>query len=331
MRYFLGIDVGNTKSHALIADESGRAVGFGWGGPGNYQVVGWAGLRREMEIATREALHSAGLGEGDIVGAGFGIAGYDWEAESEPTMQAILALGLGGPSVLENDATLGLVAGAASGWGVVISAGTSNNCRGRSADGKKGRVTGCGPWAGEYGGASELVARAIQAVAKAWTLRGPATRITSAFIELAGATDVVDLLEGLFVKRYRITAAAAPLIFQLAGEGDAVAQETIHWAGCELGSLAAGVIRQLDFEDIGFEVVLSGSLFNSNSPFLLDPLRQTVHAVAPHAYFVQLQAPPVTGAVLLGMERVGLDFTQLRSTLIKTTNTLLPNKETLYV
>ena len=33
MAYFLGIDIGGTKSHALIADEEGRAVGFGQAGP----------------------------------------------------------------------------------------------------------------------------------------------------------------------------------------------------------------------------------------------------------------------------------------------------------
>ncbi len=40
MRYFLGVDVGATKTHALIADEAGAGVGFGAGGPGNHEVVG---------------------------------------------------------------------------------------------------------------------------------------------------------------------------------------------------------------------------------------------------------------------------------------------------
>jgi N-acetylglucosamine kinase-like BadF-type ATPase len=35
MRYFLGVDAGGTKTHALITDETGQAVGFGAGGPGN--------------------------------------------------------------------------------------------------------------------------------------------------------------------------------------------------------------------------------------------------------------------------------------------------------
>ena len=29
LKYFLGIDIGGTKSHALIADENGQVVGFG--------------------------------------------------------------------------------------------------------------------------------------------------------------------------------------------------------------------------------------------------------------------------------------------------------------
>ena len=29
MKYFLGIDVGSSKTHALIVDETGQCVGFG--------------------------------------------------------------------------------------------------------------------------------------------------------------------------------------------------------------------------------------------------------------------------------------------------------------
>ena len=57
MNYFLGIDIGATKSHALIADENGCAVGFGQGGPGNHEVVGYEGL-----TATLQADHQPGVG-----------------------------------------------------------------------------------------------------------------------------------------------------------------------------------------------------------------------------------------------------------------------------
>jgi N-acetylglucosamine kinase-like BadF-type ATPase len=320
--FFLGVDVGGTKSHALIANEEGRAVGFGEGGAGNYEVVGWDGLRQTLQTVTEQALSSAEIRRGQIAGAGFGIAGYDWPGEREPTVEAIETLGLKAPYALVNDATVGLLAGASEGWGVVVVAGTSNNCRGRDQQGRTGRVTGCGPWFGEYGGAAELVAKAVQGVGLAWTKRGPETRLSEAFIRLAGAAGVADLLEGLYLGRYHLSAGAAPLVFQVAAEGDGVAQETIRWAGRELGSLAVGVIRQLEFEEQDFEVVLSGSLYDGG-PMLTEAMQETILAVAPGACLVRLTVPPVAGGVLLGMEQAALRPSPVREQLIESTNALL--------
>ncbi len=321
-RFFLGVDVGGTKSHALIADETGQAAGFGEGGAGNYEVVGWEGLRQTLQAIVERALSSAGLGRDRIEGAGFGIAGYDWPGERGPTVDAIETLGLSAPYVLVNDATIGLVAGASEGWGVVVVAGTSNNCRGRDQEGRIGRVTGCGSWFGEYGGAAELVGMAVRHVAAAWTQRGPETRLSEAFIGLVGANDVADLLEGLYLGRYQISAGAAPLVFQVAVDGDAVAREAICWAGRELGSLAVGVIRQLGMEMQEFEVVLAGSLYDGG-PMLTEAMRETIQSVAPGARLVRLTAPPVVGAVLLGMEQAGLHPSGVRARLIDSTNALL--------
>ena len=118
--------------------------------------------------------------------------------------------------------------------------------------------------------------------------------MTEALVELTGASDVTDLLQGLALKRYHLSAAAAPLVFRVAAAGDEVAQEIIRWAGRELGSLAVGVIRQLGFEELEFEVVLCGSLYKG-SPALAEEMRATIHAVAPGARLVRLAAPPVVG------------------------------------
>src|SRR5690606_4945379 len=186
-------------------------------------------------------------------------------------------------------------------------AGTGCNCRGRDAQGREGRVTGEGGLFGEYGGASELVVRAIQAVGMAYTHRGPATRLTQLFMDYYQASDLEDLLEGLARRRYRPNPAAAPLVFKVAEEGDPVAREAIAWAGRQLGSLAEGVIRQLQLENETFEVVLAGSLFKGG-PMLIEPLREVVQAIAPGARLVRLNAPPVVGAVLLGMEQAGVKW-----------------------
>ncbi len=315
MSYFLGVDIGGTKSHALIADAAGRVLGFGHAGAGNHEVVGYDGLAAALTAVTGEALAQAGLKAGDLSGAGFGVAGYDWPCERQPTLAAIGTLGLACPLEAVNDTIIGLLAGAEEGWGVALVAGTSNNCRGWDRGGSEGRVLGNGDAFGENGGAGEIVTRAIQAVGKAWTRRGPRTALSEAFVERVGAQDVADLLEGLSQETYRIDAGAAPLIFQVAEAGDAVAQGVIRWAGEELASLVLGVVRQLGLQAEPFDVVMVGSTFRGG-PLLLDPLQAAVHAEAPHARFVPLAAPPVVGAVLLGMRTAGIDAAAVRPALM---------------
>ena len=316
MPHYLGVDIGATKSHAMIADESGCVVGFGEAGPGNHEVVGYDGLRAALQAITGQALVSAGIEAARIAGAGFGVAGYDWPSELPPTLEAIATLGLAAPLEVVNDTIIGLVAGAEAGWGVAVVAGTSNNCWGWNAQHQIGRVTGNGDLFGEYGGSGELVQRAVIAVASAWTRRGPATALSDAFVQHCGARSHADLLEGLSQGWYDIGPEAAPLVFSTAEAGDAVAIGVIRWAAGELASLATGVIRQIGLEQQQFDVVLVGSMYNGG-PLLLEPLAEAVHAVAPGARFVRLQAPPVVGAVLLGMQAGGLSTQPRRQRLIE--------------
>jgi N-acetylglucosamine kinase-like BadF-type ATPase len=311
MPYFLGIDIGASKSHALVADEAGRAVGFGHAGPGNHQSVGYGGMAAALREAAGQALGMAGLSVEDIAGAGLGIGGYDWPSQRGQMLDTVRqTLGLRCPVEVCNDAVLGLFAGTADGWGVALVAGTSNNCRGRDPQGREGRVTGDGSQFGEYGGAHELVTKALHVVTAAWSLRGPQTGLTGALVGYAGARDADDLIEGLALGRYELDARAAPLVFEVAREGDAVAREVVAWNAHELGDLAVGVIRQIGLERSAFDVVLVGSLFKAGE-MLIEPVRATIQAVAPAARLKRLTAPPVVGAVLLGMEEAGLPRSSL--------------------
>ena len=317
MRYYLGVDIGGTKSHALLTDEAGNALSFAEAGPGNHEVVGYDGLRQVLETLTATVTAAAAAPRAAIAGAGFGVAGYDWPSERAPTLEAIAALGLTCPVEAVNDTIIGLLAGAEQGWGIGLVAGTSNNCRGWDRQHREGRVLGNGTMMGENGGAYELVEHAVQAVARAWTLRGPQTALTDTFIALTGAKDAADLLEGLSQEVYTLTASAAPAVVRTAEAGDAVAQAAVRWCAEELGSLAVGVIRQLQLQQETFEVVLIGSFYNAG-PLLLEPLFAAIRAEAPHAQFVRLTAPPVIGAVVLGMDAAGIDGAARRSQMIQT-------------
>jgi len=307
--YFLGVDAGATKSHALITDEKGRAVGFAQSGSGNPDWVGQDGFAVILEEILSQALSSSGIERNQIAGAGFGVAGYDWPSQEKAMLNSINKLKLHCPIELVNDSLIGLMAGATRDWGVAVVAGTSCNAWGIGPDGRYGRMSGYS-FLGEYAGSHELVERALQQVNKAWSKRSQPTRLTQAFMELTGAASQADLIEGISLNKYQVGPSDAPLVFKVAQEGDQVAQELIHWAGRELGDLAVGIIRQLELFELEFEVVLAGSFYRG-SPIIQLEMERIVHAVAPSAKFVCLSAPPVIGGVLFGMKAAGMSAEEI--------------------
>lgn len=320
--YFLGVDIGGTKSHALIADDNGHALGFGQAGGGNWENVGWDGTRQALHECVQMALNKAGIQPSQIQGSGYGVAGYDWPEDRVHARQVIESLGLATPYELVNDTIIGLIAGTPNGWGVAVVAGTGSNCRGRDREKREARVTGMSSEYGEYGGASEIVEKALEVTAKAWARRAPPTALSDAFLSMTDAQDIEDMIAGISRGRYDVSPDAARLVFQVARDGDPIAQEIIQWAGKELADLASGVIRQLGFENSAFDVILIGSTINSNEN-LKDIMKKHIKLVAPHAHLVPLTVPPVIGGVLLGVEQVGLETIGIRQTLIETTSKLV--------
>jgi len=320
--YFLGIDIGSSKSHASISNSSGKVLGFGVGGGGNPDTVGHDGLKRILHSILVEALTEAGISKQQISGAGFGISGYDWPQQEAPLLETISTLELNAPVAIVNDAVLGMLAGTKEGWGLAVVSGTGCNAWGWNKDHSRvGHVTGAGVQMGEFAGASELIYRSIQLISHEWTLRGPATLLSTLFVDYCGAKDLPDLLYGLVQGTYELEADAAPLVFQAARKGDGVALDLIKWAGTELGEMTKAVIRQLAFKNETFDIVLIGSMFNGGS-LLSDTLKETVRAFAPNASLLRLEAPPVMGALLLAMDTGSFTIsaqtrTQLREKLSK--------------
>jgi N-acetylglucosamine kinase-like BadF-type ATPase len=324
-QHYLGIDVGSTKTHALIADGSGRVVGFGAGGAGNPEGVGYEGLAAALQDAAHGAFSDAGIAPGEVLGAGLGIAGYDWPSQRPDMFGAIDTIGLSCPTEIVNDAMLGVLAGAREGWGVSVVSGTSCNCWGRTLDGREGRMVGFS-WLGEYSGSGEIVAEALKAIGRAWTMRAPATALTQAFVEDAGVATVEEFLERISTAGPRPGAAAAPLVFRVAAEGDEVALGLVRWAGRELADMAIGVVNQLGIHGDEFETVLAGSFFKG-SPLLQEVMSDEIRRVAPGAALVRLHAPPAVGAVVLGMQQAGLRTAPVREALVACAEAVLETEE----
>ncbi len=320
--YLLGVDTGTSKTHALIADTSGQVVGFGESGPGNYEVVGEDGLIQSLNLAVERALEARPIRKAEISGMGFGLAGYDWPSEREVMIRAIQSLGIPSEYAFGNDALIGLIAGASEGWGIAVDAGTGNNVLGRDQNGKIGRITGNSVRFGEIGGAGELVWQAMIAVTYAWTKRGPKTALTQHFMEYAEAASEFALIEGLAMGQIHLPPHLARDVIQIAAAGDSVAQEVVQHTARELACNVNAVIRQLNFQEQVFEVILIGSLFKAGDIYK-QPFSEIIHQFAPGAELVHLSVPPVVGAVLLAGETIGIQKSKLREALIQSTEAFL--------
>jgi N-acetylglucosamine kinase-like BadF-type ATPase len=303
---FLGIDAGGTKTHALLADENGTALGVGHAGPGNWEGVGVDGTYRALHEATREALAHVGAAPADVTAAAYGLAGLDWPSDEDRLRPMTERMGVGGPQVLVNDAFAALRAGAP--WGVAIIAGTGTTCAGRNRKGETARTLGLGWMFDDWGSAPEVAGACVQAIAQAYTGHGPNTSLTACLVKLFDARDDGDLLEKLSRGQHDFRAQVLEILQALAEEacrGDAPAVKVSWRGGRELGERATTVIRRLGMQEEAFDVVLAGGLFRTHNPVLLEALDETVRTVAPYAHLTSLEAPPVAGSVLLAMDAVG--------------------------
>lgn len=316
MKYFLGIDVGSSKTHALIVDEHGQCVGFGSAWGGNHQVVGYDGFFNSVQGSFEDAKQMSGVDIAQISGAGFGVSGYDFPSDRDAHLKEISKLGLYCPLEVVNDGWNGLYAGATRGIGVNVTAGSSNNCRGRNRNGKEGRIVGNGPTFGEFGGGIEIVQRGLQMVNYAWIKRIAPTKLTQVYLDAVGAKNEIDLMDGLSSGQYHLFPYIVIDVIRAANEGDAAAQDILRWAGEELGWLAVSVARQIEMQNEAVEIVQSGSIFEAGA-IITEPMRDVVMKHCPQAKLTRLDCPPVVGAVILGMEQAGFDGYAVRKEMAK--------------
>jgi N-acetylglucosamine kinase-like BadF-type ATPase len=152
------------------------------------------------------------------------------------------------------------------------------------------------------------------AAAYAWSQRGPKTRITQLLMDYAQVDSEGELIEGLATDKIQLNPGLAKEIFRLAREEDLQAQEAVRFTAHELALNVNAVIRQLEFENCDFEIVMMGSVFNAGEIYI-NPFKETILQFAPQAKFVRLSVPPVVGSVLLAAEALSLPTRPIRNTL----------------
>src|SRR5690606_38685559 len=97
----------------------------------------------------------------------------------------------------------------------------------------------------------------------------------------------------------------APLLFDVAAAGDSLARSLVHRQADEIVSLAVVSMDRLDLLGQETPVLLGGSVLAARHPLLQDRLTEQLAVRAPKATPRLVTAPPVLGAALLGLDRLG--------------------------
>jgi N-acetylglucosamine kinase-like BadF-type ATPase len=306
MEALLGVEGNGSYCHAVLVDPAGAFLGAAANDdPANWDDVGIAAAAAAIRSCVIEALEAAERSAEEVGASVFALAGVDFPMDEERLSGIPPAIGIGEPSLIVNDSFAALRAGTDGRSGVVVVAGNGSVVAGRNEQGVTFRSLGMGPMFGDSGSATDLAEAGVAAVAIAYLERGPATVLTELLCAQSGVRSVVELLEG--VARARIDPVPfGPTIIRAAEDGDAVAQALLVHAGRMLGATAAHVVRRLQLDGVGFDLVLAGSMFGTKSPVLVDELEGCVRAVASDVRLVRLEFPPVVGAGLLAIELTGV-------------------------
>lgn len=261
-------------------------------------------------IAIDRAARQAGIdpARGPIADLGvFCLSGADLPADDRRLGRWIRAEGWCRNELLRNDTFAVLRAGTDRSWGVGVVCGYGTNCSAVAPDGRITRFPAIGPISGDWGGGGDLGAVAAWHAVRSEDGRGPRTALQRLVPEHFGLKRPRQLMEAIYFGRIaeRRLAELAPTLFKAAIGGDAVAREVVDRQADEIVLMAGTAIRRLRMQRLDVDVVLGGGIFRSRDPAFFERIETGLRKVAPAVRVNVLTAPPVVGAALLGLDRLG--------------------------
>ena len=300
---YLGVDAGNSKTVAVVADASGAVRGYGRAGCGDiYGAPTEAHAVAEVLAAVQHALQMAAptvaaVDETTVSHAAFCLAGIDWTSD-ELFWQGQLSQRLPGLASysLRNDGFALLRAGEPSGHGVAISAGTGAAIVARGPTGSEWSAS---MWIVDPLGGSALGEQAYAAVVRADIGVGPPTALREVLLTRRGEPSVASLLEASTsrgAEGFR-HADLAREVLDAASAGDQVAGAIVHRQAELLARYAAAAASRVGLCGPDLPVVLGGSVLSSANPALRDATQAALAEALPTARTSLTPRSPVVGAV----------------------------------
>lgn len=304
--YFLGVDVGGTKTAAVIADETGQVLSLKIGKGSNYQGCGIEESYKRANQTIESVCKEIGIEKQDIQNAYLGIAGVDLDYDIQIIKGILKRIDL--PCYdFENDGLIALRSGTDDGKGILITCGTGSISFGNNGE-RIIRKGGFSTFFGEQLGARHFARLSASAMMRSKDGRGPKT-----------------LMNGILENKYQITIeemikAYIPdvtyngpdpvitliqVVYQAARQNDYLAMKILIEIGQEVINICQSFRADMTFIP-PIPLVLEGTVFKRADAILLDMIRS---GVGEEYNLIIPNHDPVTGAVLFALEGNGITVT----------------------
>lgn len=304
----LAVDGGASKTDVVVVDAAGSVLGRARGEATNHQMVGLDAAIEHLDRAIGAALADAGRPRRfPVCPTGvYCLAGIDLAVDAERVGAAVAARGWTTAAEVRNDTFAIMRAGVTAGWGVGVVCGTGLNCVGMGPDGATVRFPSLGELSGDYTpGGAWLGVRGLGLALRAGDGRGDPTVLDRAVPAHFGLADPTSVLEAAYTGAlpFGRLPEIARVVLDAASEGDAPASWAVGLLVDEVVAMIAATLDRLGVGTSPVEVVVGGGVFE-NADFSRRVL-EGVHRHAPSATLRPLDAPPVLGAALLGLDAAG--------------------------
>ncbi|MBO3840212.1 MAG: BadF/BadG/BcrA/BcrD ATPase family protein [Thermoproteota archaeon] len=309
MKYVIGVDGGGTKTGTALLTTEGEIVSYVEKGPSNHHNVGVEKARKTVEEACLEVVRKAGVSSRDVEIVVASMAGLDCSLDFKALEEAMAGFPIG-RIILVHDSMAALYATNAGRESAIIIAGTGSSTAGINSRGEYARAGGWGYLLADEGSGFYIAKRGVVAALMEYEGRGPSTLITKLLMERLNAKTPDEIIWHVYTKGMSIVefARLAPLVSEAARNGDRVAIGILRDAAKELANTLGGVIRKLRMEDDEFPIGLIGGVFKAGE-LITNPLKDEIKKLAPHAYLTSPRFPPVAGACLIALEKMGVRIT----------------------
>ena len=298
--FFLGLDLGGTKTKAVVINSKSGIIYESEGKGAGYHAMPLAKIEKNLVVLIKSIKRNM---RGKIVFSCFGFAGADSQ-EDRIEISSFIKKGkigklLGCPVYLHNDVEIILPSVTEKNKGIAVIGGTGCNFYGMNKN-KEAYASGLNCFISDEGSGFDIGLKVLRAAVRSFDGRGQKTILESLVKEKANIKNIRDLVDVVYAKDFEKTTIAgfAPLAEKAADKGDKIAKQILISAAGEYILGIKAVANKVGLKDKEFVIAFVGSTVNSK--YIFPNIKDKIKKLFPKAILKKVENPAF-GAAKLAM------------------------------